>query len=375
MPVYFFTGKLGSGKTLMAVERVDEALRRDVRVASNIDFNLDGLISYGNKHSRIARVPDKPTSEDLTHLGLGYEGKYDEKKAGLLVLDELGTWLNSRSWNDKARRPFIDWCLHARKYRWDIIFIVQDVSMVDGQVRAALCEYLVKCRRTDRMKIPGTNLAPPKVHMAGVYYGDDTSSDKNRVETIMYRGVKLFEAYDTEQCFIDDYDCGSHSVLAPWYFPANKAIEHKDERKIGMKTYLTIAIIGMALYWAFGGMFKTFTGGFSMGTNAVAGNLPLAEPLAVDDAPIDTAKKFGFQLEEYTYRGYVEGPNGLVFLLEDMKIRRLIDMSPETFESFGMYVQAYDLNTLVLHDVDNNIVFIDGSVRVDSGRTGSKFGL
>ncbi len=365
MPVYFFTGKLGSGKTLMAIERIDDALRRGVRVASNIDLNLIHLLADDNVHSRVARVPDKPSASDLNNLGLGYVGDYDEKKAGLLVLDELGTWLNSRSWNDKARRPFIDWCIHARKYRWDLIFIVQDVSMVDAQIRSALCEFLVRCRRTDRMKIPMTNLSPPKVHVAGVYYGDDSASEKNRVETIMYRGTKLFAAYDTEQCFVDDYPHGTHSLLQKAYFPeiGPKAF---DGDKNKMKTYLTFAIIALLAYWIGTSMYKTYKSFGMADTSADIPEILRIEPSATE-SDTKIVKEYGFPLLEYVYRGYLEVNGSTIFLLEDVKLGRLIDMVPASFEEFGMSVYSYDLNTLVLTDVNGAIVYIDSSAKHDSG--------
>src|SRR5690606_41824258 len=52
--------------------------------------------------------------------------------------------------SDKGRTAVIDWCLHARKLGWDIIFIVQNISIVDKQARLALGEHLVICRRLDR---------------------------------------------------------------------------------------------------------------------------------------------------------------------------------------------------------------------------------
>lgn len=43
------------------------------------------------------RLPDKPSLNDLLAIGVG-NTSYDESRNGLLVLDECGTWFNSRSW-------------------------------------------------------------------------------------------------------------------------------------------------------------------------------------------------------------------------------------------------------------------------------------
>ena len=40
------------------------------------------------------------------------------------------------------------------KNRWDLFFIVQDISVVDKQARTMFAEHTVFCRRTDRLTIP-----------------------------------------------------------------------------------------------------------------------------------------------------------------------------------------------------------------------------
>jgi len=53
---------------------------------------------------------------------------------GLLVLDELGTWLNSRNWNTKNRLEILNWLFLSRKDHWDLILLAQDYEMIDAQV-------------------------------------------------------------------------------------------------------------------------------------------------------------------------------------------------------------------------------------------------
>ena len=210
MAVYFVTGKLGSGKTLAAVGRLRDYLAAGRRVATNLDLDLPVLCGHSRSRRSYIRVPDKPRLEDLEAIGVGCEG-YDEDWFGALVLDEVGTWFNSRNWNDRERKPLIDWFLHARKKRWDVYFIVQDIAQVDNQARQALCEHLVVCRRLDRIPIPGLRLLAkslggrilfPKIHVASVYYGD--SEGGLRVDRWWYRARDLYGAYDTMQCFTRD---------------------------------------------------------------------------------------------------------------------------------------------------------------------------
>lgn len=224
MAVYFITGKLGSGKTLISVSKIKDKLDRGLPVATNLDINLRQMIGRDKRHTTLYRIPDKPKLEDLLAIGKGNR-TYDEDKNGLLVLDECGTWFNSRSWADKSRQDVINWFLHARKLGWDVIFIVQDMNIVDKQARLALAEHVVYCRRTDRANIPiigiffklifGGKLPLPKVHLGIVRYGDSQNSIK--VDTWTTLGIGLYSCYDTKQKFSDFYDSGVFSVLPPWY--------------------------------------------------------------------------------------------------------------------------------------------------------------
>jgi len=224
MAVYITTGKLGNGKTLVSVGRIRDRLRAGSPVATNLDLDLSAMFGPFAKNLCVMRVPDKPAREHLDVIGCG-NPSYDESKNGLLVLDECGTWLNSRAWQDKARQPLFDWLVHARKLGWDVILIVQDVSILDSQMREAIGEHVVYCRRLDRIQIPiigavvkaltGIRLALPRMHVAKVVYGlsaKDMVSDR-----WVYRGNELFSCYDTRQAFLKDYPHGVHSMLPPWH--------------------------------------------------------------------------------------------------------------------------------------------------------------
>lgn len=230
MAVYFITGTLGCGKTLCTVGKIRDYLGQGRRVATNLDINLNALCKTDSKIS-ITRVPDKPKLSDLTALGTGCE-EANESRYGLLVLDELGTWFNSRNWHDKGRLEVIDWFLHARKLHWDIYFIVQSMDSLDGQLVQALCEHLVICKRTDRLTLPfigpllktlGCDKVLPKIHVASVYYGQTDTAMK--VDRWWYRAHDLYPAYNTDQIF-DDESHAIHSVLPAYYLNNVALIDH-----------------------------------------------------------------------------------------------------------------------------------------------------
>lgn len=224
MAVYCVTGKLGSGKTLAAVSRIQDALNKGRKVATNLDLRLEKLINPFAKNTVCYRLPDVPTREDMDAIGLGYNGKYQsEDQNGLLVLDECAKWLNSRDYRDKNRKALIDWMIHARKKRWDVIFIIQDIEAMDKQFRDLFCEFGVYCRRMDRYSIPllsfvtkiftGKPAKPPRLHVGLVKYGFGERAPV--VDRWWYRGTNLYDAYDTEQGFSEFTSPGLHSMLPP----------------------------------------------------------------------------------------------------------------------------------------------------------------
>lgn len=243
MTVYVVTGKLGAGKTLAAVGKIIEYLSQGRRVATNLDIRVENFKNPFNRNISITRVPDKPLSLDLDALGRGHDLDYpNEEKNGLLALDEAGTWLNSRSWNDKTRRAVIDWFLHARKLRWDIILIVQDISILDKQVRECLAEYTVFARRLDRLRIPligwltslsGFEIKPPRIHVGIVKYGDNSQSPT--VDKWWYRGRDLYPLYDTEQIYSESQD-GNFTYLTPWHLKGRYM--HQPTLMDHLNTYL-----------------------------------------------------------------------------------------------------------------------------------------
>ena len=87
MAVYFVTGKLGAGKSLMAVARIKDYLERGRTVATNLDLYLEHLISKKSKTCTVLRLPDQPSVEDFELMGIANDTP-DESKNGLLVLDE-----------------------------------------------------------------------------------------------------------------------------------------------------------------------------------------------------------------------------------------------------------------------------------------------
>ncbi|WP_050808555.1 zonular occludens toxin domain-containing protein [Collimonas fungivorans] len=224
MADYLVYGKKGSGKSLVVVGRIKDALLAGKKVATNLNLKLDKLLPIGTRGVICYRLPDRPTIEDMEAIGIGSD-KLDEATYGLVVLDEMATWMNSRSWADKGRQALLDWFVHSRKMRWDSYMLCQSPNQIDKQVRESLVEQTVACKRLDKIRIPflgaltkhffGVELRAPKIHLAIVKYG--VGNDAVLSDRWTYRGKNLYAAYDTEQKFSPTYSDGIFSYLSPWH--------------------------------------------------------------------------------------------------------------------------------------------------------------
>lgn len=239
MAFHYITGGLGAGKTKLTVLKIQEALNKGLKVATNIDLKLEQMLPDSNKTAQVIRLPDKPTIDDLNAIGFGYDHEnpehYDENQFGILALDELGTWFNSREWNDKGRRPLINWLLHARKRRWHMFFLIQDLELLDNQAKAATAkQFIVECRDLSNYAVPIispifklftgrdfllTWLPFVNKNMGIVRVG---MGQKASVRTRWtYNNPHIHNAYNTLQEFLepDSPDaCGLYQYLPPWHY-------------------------------------------------------------------------------------------------------------------------------------------------------------
>lgn len=213
-------GKRGSGKSLGAVDLARKYLQRGCPVATNLNLYLEKLLP-AYCQTRAYRLPDHPTAGDLQQLPLGNphlewrDGENDpvmlpgfrESDNGLLLLDEVATFLNSREWQGNGRQEVINWLVQSRKYGWDLCFIAQHANLIDKQVRESLIEIQGTVRRMDKIAVPllsplwkyftGDQLHFPKIHYVALLYGFNQGAPI--ADRWFWRGTDLYEAYDTLQ--------------------------------------------------------------------------------------------------------------------------------------------------------------------------------
>lgn len=246
MSNYVVQGKLGVGKGKYTVNRMKGAFLNDLRVATNVDLFLDKLLPASSRATAI-RLPDKPTAEDLMSIGPGSSeaDKYDEDRYGIMVLDELGSWLNARTHGSPERLAFIDFIIHARKLRWHVFFIVQDLEMIDRQVRQGLVEYSVRLVRADKMRIPVVGALLGKAgSLKGLHIATTTLIEMPGfvVDRDWFKGKDLHDGYDTLQAFRnwarDPKDplfhgeryAGPYSYLSAWHLKGRHEMQVQKQR-------------------------------------------------------------------------------------------------------------------------------------------------
>lgn len=218
----FVEGVRGSGKSKIAVREIRTYLELGLRVATNLDIKPERLAPKAK--SFITRLPDIPRSIDLELLGKAYPeldpdnpDTYDEKKFGLIVIDELLTSFNSRSWNDKDRLAVVAWMVQSRKLGWRLWLLSQDVDAVDKQLRETLLQEIWHCRSGKNLfssPILGKILnivinplikliAPLGFHVLNVYTGK--KKDRHHLaKTEFFKCYELHSAYKTSQTFTQD---------------------------------------------------------------------------------------------------------------------------------------------------------------------------
>lgn len=206
--IHIIQGALGDGKTLRAIQIAEWFITHKRRVATNINIRLERLCDPEYYPSKVVRIPDKPSVHTLENLGKGSKVRGE---FGLLLLDELAIWMNSRDFNKPDRLAVIKFLIEARKRRWIVIFIAQKAQMIDKQARE-LGATIHTCRSTKNIMLLKWL---PRMHFVNVFNTLGTKA----AGTEFYRSKRLFNTYDTEQTFCDEFTGNPDPDSSDIYMP------------------------------------------------------------------------------------------------------------------------------------------------------------
>lgn len=221
----FLAGKRGSGKSLGAMHLIEQYIKEGRLVATNLDIYIEHLASPLSK-TPIIRLPDCPTGEVLESMPHGNPDPTNEKRNGLLVLDEIAAFLNSREWQGKERNAILVWLAQSRKYGWDLLLLGQHSDQLDAQIRKSLIDIQGTVRNLEKVRVPviggiwkhftGKALMMPKVHVVNLFYGFGQKPPLS--DRMVYRGQHLFKAYNTLQKISAEFgNQHMYTLLPAWH--------------------------------------------------------------------------------------------------------------------------------------------------------------
>lgn len=274
---YLLTGKRGNGKSLSALALMRNYLGNNRPIATNLDINVEHLAHASNR-TVCYRVPDWPTATDLAALPLGNSGlfinergqpeqkeDFNEENNGLLVLDEVVTFLSARQWQGQDRQALINWFAQSRKYGWNLCLICQHPKLLDGAIRDSLIDIHGVTKRLDKVMVPfigplvkfftGKPLKFPKIHVTHFFYGFGQNAPT--FDKWKFFGKDLYDCYNSFQ--VIDGNNGNQNIfsyLSPYHLRGRYMSVFEMYKKIIVMAMLIGVVLGGAGGY-FGGKYLT----------------------------------------------------------------------------------------------------------------------
>lgn len=196
--IAIFEGKIGGGKTYLAVSRILAHLASGGVVFTNIELKLDGVEEYLRTVAGVefdptaVRILDESESWDFhKYLRSGVAGLNS-----LCVIDEAHLWFNARDHSVTAatKRELITFLSQSRKLNVDVIFIVQAAENLDAQFRR-LAQEIWRMKDLARFKLPILDIAYPWPHTMA--FRMDTGNNMVMEKKLLKRSPIIWNAYNT----------------------------------------------------------------------------------------------------------------------------------------------------------------------------------
>lgn len=207
-----YVGVPGSGKSLHVMDDIYFAcLRKSSLVMTNFDVAWP-------RHKRCStarlRSGELEASEVLDEVRRWRDAGNRVRHEGqiLLVIDEAQIPFSNREWNKKGRDEWVRLFIQHRKLGMRIVLVVQDMGMLDKQIRAnvelvgshMLVNHYGWFGRILNVLLLGRPLSMCVLRLP--FFGSSKASIIGREVTLGRK--RLYRMYDTHAMFSDDLDIG-----------------------------------------------------------------------------------------------------------------------------------------------------------------------
>lgn len=196
--IQLITGKIGGGKTVLAVEMMFDHLLKGGTVCTNIILIWPEVVKLGLRRRGVEIRKEQYIYVDLNEDDKPWHMKivWGTRRTPVKVfLDEVHLFFNSRDWQKTAQlhRDMLSFLSQSRKACVDVTFIAQVASTLERQFRVQ-CEWEIYVRNFKDIKIPifGTL---PFTRMLVTRKDNETNYVAQR--DVRSYPVQIFPLYDT----------------------------------------------------------------------------------------------------------------------------------------------------------------------------------
>lgn len=207
--MYFYLGTPRSGKSLHAAKEIISALKVGKTVIGTMILNRDMIAKYSGRYIYVNIYALSPV--ELKNYARKYNKKGVEGQT-LVVIDECQRIFNSRDFNRKDRKPWLDFfCVHGH-YGFDFILITQNDRQIDRQIRS-LVEYAYIHRKGNNFGTAGVLLSL----FVGTFFVCiyEWYAVHEKINSSFFRYKKKYgRLYDSYMAFDENGDDGENELTA-----------------------------------------------------------------------------------------------------------------------------------------------------------------
>ncbi len=205
--IYLYTGAIGSGKTLMAVDNMLAYFSRGAIVTTNIGLDMAEVskLSETKFGCTVSAAQYKYLNDGDTARAHEFCVPSRPGKENLLVIDECNIFFPARGYAENATKAkaFLAWLVQSRKIGVDVVMIIQHPNNLDAQIRRiAQFECLFRDLRKYPIPILGIRpLAWVHVMSCGTFETGATDPIDRRIFAPDTRLYKLYKTCELKTPF------------------------------------------------------------------------------------------------------------------------------------------------------------------------------